>query len=66
MHWEDFPGHPVVKTPHFQNRGMGLIPVREKRSHMLCGVAKRLKNKQTNKQKQKKERKCVENIVLQI
>ena len=65
MHWEDFPGHPVVKTPHFQNRGMGLIPVREKRSHMLCGVAKRLKNKKKKTKKGKKIcwKHCIANII---
>ena len=25
-HLRDFPGNPVVKTPHFQCRGMGSIP----------------------------------------
>ena len=33
----DFPGGPVVTTLHFQCRGSGLIPGRE-RSHISCGV----------------------------
>ena len=61
MHWEDFPGHPVVKTPHLQNRGMGLIPVREKKIPYALWCGQKIKKK-----KQKKERKYVENIVLQI
>ena len=36
----DFPGSPVVKTPCFQSRGVGLISGGELRSHMPCGVTK--------------------------
>ena len=38
----DFPGGPVVKTPHFHCRGPGVqSPVGKLRSHMSRGVAKK-------------------------
>ena len=41
----DFPGDPVFKTPHFQDRVMSSVPVRDLWSHMPLGVAKKYKNK---------------------
>lgn len=38
IHFRDFPGGPVIKTPCFQYRGVGLSRVREL---MLHGMAKR-------------------------
>ena len=49
----EFPGGPVVGTPHFHCRGPGFDPWWEKlRSHMLCGMA------WPKKEKRKKKRKC--------
>ena len=42
----DFPTGPVVRTPHFQcNRAKVQTLVRELRSHMLYGMAKKTKIK---------------------
>ena len=42
----DFPGGPVVKTPHFHCRGARVRSlVRELRSRMLHGAAKKKKKK---------------------
>ena len=41
--FEDFPGCPVVKTPSFHCKGMGLILVLEIRSHVLCDMTKKKK-----------------------
>ena len=42
----DFPNGPVVRTPHFQcNRAKVQTLVRELRSHMLYGMAKKTKIK---------------------
>ena len=44
---QDFPDSPVVKTVELPMRGAQVWSlVRELRSHMLCGVAKKLKTKQ--------------------
>ena len=42
----DFPGCPVVMTPHNYCRGCGVLSlVRELRSHKPCRVAKKKKGK---------------------
>ena len=42
--FRDFPGGPVVKNPHFQCRGTGLISVQEVRSHRPHYTAKKKKD----------------------
>ena len=47
----EFPGGPVVGTPHFHCRGPGFDPWWEKlRSHMLCGMAWPKKKKEKRKE----------------
>ena len=41
--YRDFPGRPVIENPHSHCRGHELDPVRELRSCMPCGVAKKKK-----------------------
>ena len=49
---QDFPGGPVVKTPHFQGRGMGSIPGQgTKIPHAMQHGQKTLKKKFKKKAK---------------
>ena len=40
----DFPGGPEVKTPHFPCKEAGFnLLIKDLRSHVMCGVAKKKK-----------------------
>lgn len=45
-----FPGNPVVRTPHFTERGAVWSLVGPVRSHMLRDTAKELKRKKEKKE----------------
>ena len=42
----DFPGGPEVKTPHFPCKEAGFnLLIKDLRSHIMCGMAKKKKKK---------------------
>ena len=45
----DFPGVPEVKTPHFPCKEAGFnLLIKDLRSHIMCGMAKKKKKKNQN------------------
>lgn len=62
QNYTGFPGGPDMRTARFHCRGHGSIPAQGARSHMLQGVAKKIKIETSMLQKRERENKIIANV----